>query len=122
MSLYSQTLLINVNRVLTQHGYDVTFSRDNVGGTYSPSTATIEGGTSPSETAFGVFISRSTAFQLTEILVEESRVFLMKASGLSKVPTVGDDLTKDGVPVKIGSVKSVQSGSTVVLYVCGIEG
>lgn len=122
MSLYSQTLLINTNRALTQHGYSVTFSRENVGGTYSPSTGTIEGGTDPSETAFGVFVSKTVAFRLTEVLVDESRVFLMRASGLSKVPTVGDDLTKDGVPVKIGSVKSVQSGSTVVLYICGIDG
>lgn len=120
MSVGSQ-LKSDVSGTLLDHQYPVTFTRPLASGTYDVDTGTVVNATPDSETAYGVFVSRKTSRGVDGSLSLNTRVFLMNPDGLSKEPVDGDELTKDGVTAKISSVRKVQSGSTVVLYICEVD-
>jgi len=117
MSLSSQ-ISTDVGNLLGEFQVSVAFTRPDNGSSYDITTGTMTGGSDSSETAYGVFVNKSQTRDGADI--NEDRLFYMKPSGLTKVPQTGDELTEGSSTVKIGSVRTVKAGSTVVTYICGV--
>lgn len=121
MTSLGQVLKKDVSKTLLSHKYPVTFSRRRQGGTYDVDTAKITGSVADSETAYGVFVFRSTSRGPDGSIVDNAKTFLMDPSGLTKEPKDGDELTKDGATDIISRVRTVKSKDTIVLYACEVK-
>lgn len=109
----------DVQRLIKTHGYDVVIKRTNVGGTYNTTTGTITGGSTTTATGRGVFINYvEQDIDGTSILADD-RKLLLQALGLSVVPETGDSVDDE---VQIVSVRTIQSGATIIAYVCQTRG
>jgi len=142
----------DVQRLLTTHGYVISLKRTNSGGTYNTTTGKVSGGETLTEDVRGVFINyMEREIDGTSILADD-RKLLLQARDMEMVPETGDVLaigsgannflvlggdtfvTSDGetyqvvgatdiiYDVAIVDVRKIQSGSTVVAYICQTRG
>lgn len=112
----------DVVALLREHGYDLTFRRPSNGGSYNPATGAVSGGSNADETARVVFLNY-TSRDIDGTLVQRGdRKALMAATyngtALSKTPQIDDELRGEGDAVRIVSVQTIKSGSTVLAYIC----
>lgn len=112
----------DVVALLQEHGYDLTFRRPSNGGSYNPATGAVSGGSNADETARVVFLSY-TARDIDGTLVQRGdRKAVMAATyngtALTKTPQIDDELRGEGDAVRIVSVQTIKSGSTVLAYIC----
>jgi hypothetical protein len=109
----------DVTRLLATHGYDLTLKRVKVGGTYDTTTGTVTGGATSTATIRGVFIDYNEQdIDGTNVLADD-RKLLVQADGLTLVPEVGDFVDDE---VRIERVRKIQSGATVIAYICQTRG
>jgi len=112
----------DVVALLREHGYDLTFRRPSNGGSYSPATGTVTGGSNADETARVVFLNY-TSRDIDGTLVQRGdRKAVMAATyngtALSKTPQIDDELRGEGDAVRILSVQTIKSGATILAYIC----
>lgn len=112
----------DVVALLREHGYDLTFRRPSNGGSYNPATGAVSGGSNDDETARVVFLNY-TSRDIDGTLVQRGdRKAVMAATyngaALSKTPQIDDELRGEGDAVRIVSVQTIKSGSTVLAYIC----
>lgn len=112
----------DVVALLREHGYDLTFRRPSSGGSYNPATGAVSGGSNADETARVVFLNY-TSRDIDGTLVQRGdRKAVMAATyngtALSKTPQIDDELRGEGDAVRIVSVQTIKSGSTVLAYIC----
>lgn len=112
----------DVVALLREHGYDLTFRRPSNGGSYNPATGAVSGGSNADETARVVFLNY-TSRDIDGTLVQRGdRKAVMAATyngtALSKTPQIDDELRGEGDAVRIVSVQTIKSGSTVLAYIC----
>ena len=112
----------DVVALLREHGYDLTFRRPSNGGSYNPATGAVSGGSNDDETARVVFLNY-TSRDIDGTLVQRGdRKAVIAAtyngSALSKTPQIDDELRGEGDAVRIVSVQTIKSGSTVLAYIC----
>lgn len=112
----------DVVALLREHGYDLTFRRPINGGSYNPATGAVSGGSNADETARVVFLNY-TSRDIDGTLVQRGdRKAVMAATyngtALSKTPQIDDELRGEGDAVRIVSVQTIKSGSTVLAYIC----
>lgn len=142
----------DVQRLLGTHGYAVSFSRAQSGGTYDPATGDVTGGTTLTWTGRGVFVNYMDEDVNGTSITTDDRKLLLQAVGLDRAPEVGDlvvegtpyadyltsgsdaYLTLDGetyqvdtgVPlgdfISVLNVRKLQSGDTVIAYICQTRG
>lgn len=108
----------DVAQLIQTHGYALTFSRANSGGAYDTATGTFTGGTTVTYTGRGVFVNYAFEDIDGTSIEAEDRKLLLRATDLGQVPQIGDRV--DGV--QIIRVQKMQSGSTVIAYVCQTRG
>lgn len=116
----------DVVALLREHGYDLTFRRPGNRGAYNPATGEVSGGSNADETVQAVFVEY-TARDIDGVLVQRGdRKALIAATyngaALTKTPQIDDELRGQGDPVRIVSVQTIKSGSTVVAYACQSRG
>ena len=112
----------DVVALLREHGYDLTFRRPSNGGSYNPATGAVSGGSNADETARVVFLNY-TSRDIDGTLVQRGdRKAVMAATyngaALSKTPQIDDELRGESDAVRIVSVQTIKSGSTVLAYIC----
>ncbi len=112
----------DVVALLREHGYDLTFRRPSNGGSYNPATGAVSGGSNADETARVVFLNY-TSRDIDGTLVQRGdRKAVMAATyngtALSKTPQIDDELRGEGDAVRILSVQTIKSGSSILAYVC----
>jgi len=112
----------DVVALLREHGYDLTFRRPSNGGSYNPATGAVSGGSNADETARVVFLNY-TSRDIDGTLVQRGdRKAVMAATyngtALSKTPQLDDELRGEGDAVRIVSVQTIKSGSSILAYVC----
>lgn len=112
----------DVVALLREHGYDLTFRRPSNGGSYNPATGAVSGGSNADETARVVFLNY-TSRDIDGTLVQRGdRKAVMAATfngtALSKTPQIDDELRGEGDAVRIVSVQTIKSGSSILAYVC----
>jgi hypothetical protein len=108
--------------LLADHGYDLTFRRPNNGGSYSPATGAITGGSNADETVRAVFVSYN-ANDIDGTLVQRGdRKAIIAATyggaALTKTPQMDDELRGEGDAVRVVSVQTIKSGSSILAYIC----
>lgn len=108
----------DVAQLIQTHGYALTFSRTNNGGTYNTTTGFFTGGNTVTYTGRGVFVNYAFEDIDGTSIEAEDRKLLLRATDLGQVPQIGDRV--DGV--QIIRVQKMQSGSTVIAYVCQTRG
>lgn len=108
----------DVARLIQTHGYALTFSRTNSGGTYSTTTGIVTGGSTVTYTGRGVFVDYAYEDIDGTTIQADDRKLLIRATDLGQVPEIGDRV--DGV--QIIRVQKMQSGATVIAYVCQTRG
>lgn len=112
----------DVVALLREHGYNLTFRRPANGGSYNPATGAVSGGSNADETARVVFLNY-TSRDIDGTLVQRGdRKAVMAATyngtALSKTPQIDDELRGEGDAVRIVSVQTIKSGSSILAYVC----
>ncbi len=112
----------DVVALLREHGYDLTFRRPSNGGSYNPATGAVSGGSNADETARVVFLNY-TSRDIDGTLVQRGdRKAVMAATyngtALSKTPQIDDELRGEGDVVRIVSVQTIKSGSSILAYIC----
>jgi len=112
----------DVVALLRDHGYDLTFRRINNGGTYDPATGTVTGGSNSDETIRALFLNYN-ANDVDGTLVQRGdrkAVIAATYSGnaLSKTPQINDELRGEADAVRIVSIQTIKSGSSILAYVC----
>jgi len=112
----------DVVALLRDHGYDITFRRINNGGSYDPATGTITGGSNSDESVRAIFLNY-IARDIDGTLVQRGdRKAVIAAtyngSAISKTPQIDDELRGEGDAVRIISVQTIKSGSSILAYVC----
>lgn len=142
----------DVKQLITTHGYDVSFSRAQSGGSYDTSTGTITGGSTLTWSGRGVFINYMDEDVNGTSITTDDRKLLLQAVGLTREPEIGDlvaigtafqdfvvsngptFITSDGetyqvlspnslvYDVSIINVRKIQSGNTVIAYICQTRG
>lgn len=113
------SLLSAANNIIDRHGYDVTLTREKAGGTYNPATRTVTGGTPLSWTAKGVFVSYTEVEVDGTSVLQDDRKLLLRATPMDNAPQPGDIVDDT---VKVLTVRKMQSGSTVLGYICQTRG
>ena len=109
----------DVQQLMRTHGYAVTFTRPQSGGSYDPATGTVTGGTELTWAGRGVFTNfREEDVDNTSIMTDD-RKLLLQAVGLIREPETGDVV--DGT-VQVLNVRKIQSGSTLIAYVLQTRG
>ena len=107
----------DVARLLKDHGYDLVISRTT--GTYNPATGKVETTITTQETFRGLFVNYlSEDIDGTSVLATD-RKLLLRADTQSMIPEPGD---KVGSTVSIIRVQKIQSGDTIIGYVCQTRG
>ena len=109
----------DVQQLIATHGFDVSFSRAQSGGSYDPSTGTMTGGTTLTWSGRGVFINYMDEDVNGTSITTDDRKLLLQAVGLTRAPEVADLVVGVG---QVLNVQTIQSGSTVVGYVCQVRG
>lgn len=109
----------DVKQLINTHGYDVSFSRAQSGGAYDPSTGTVTGGTTLTWTGRGVFINYMDEEVNGTSITTDDRKLLLQSVGLTRAPEVGDLVDS---AVQVLDVRKIQSGSTVIAYICQVRG
>lgn len=109
----------DVARLLATHGYDLTLNRVKVGGTYNTTTGAVTGGSTLTATIRGVFIDYNEQDVDGTNVLADDRKLLVQADGLTLVPEVGDFVDDE---VRIERVRRIQSGATVIAYICQTRG
>lgn len=109
----------DVERLIRDHGYSVAFSRASSGGTYDTETGTIVGGSNLSWVGRGVFVSYNTSNIDGTTIKMGDRKLLLQARGLDREPVVGDVVNDT---IMVVAVQKIQSGETVIGYVCQVRG
>lgn len=109
----------DVTRLIATHGYTLTLKRVKVGGAYNTTTGVVEGGATSTGTIRGVFINYlEQDVDGTNVLADD-RKLLVQADGLTLTPETGDFVDEE---VRIERVRKIQSGDTVIAYVCQTRG
>lgn len=107
----------DVARLLGDHGYDLVISRTV--GNYNSATGVVETAITSQETFRGLFIN----YNLSEIdgttVQSTDRKLLLRADTQTLTPEPGDNVGSD---VTIIQVQKIQSGATIVGYVCQTRG
>lgn len=109
----------DVTRLLATHGYDLTLSRRLDGGSYNTTTGKVSGGTTTTETVRGMFINYMEKEVNGTSITADDRKLILRAQGMTMVPDTGDFV--DG-EVRILDVRKIQSGATVIAYICQTRG
>lgn len=109
----------DVQRLLRDHGYTVSLSRAQSGGTYDPATGDVTGGSTLTWNGRGVFVNYKDEEINGTSITTDDRKLLLQAVDLTRAPQTGDLI--DGVGQVI-EARTLQSGSTVVAYVCQVRG
>lgn len=109
----------DVKRLLATHGYDVTLKRVQDGGTYNTTTGRVSGGTTTTETVRGMFINYLKEEVDGSSIEADDRKLILQALGMTMVPDTGDIVNDE---VQIINVQTIQSGATVVAYICQTRG
>lgn len=142
----------DVQQLITTHGYEVSFSRAQSGGSYDTATGTITGGTTLTWTGRGVFINYMDEDVNGTSITTDDRKLLLQAVGLTRAPEINDLIavgtafedfvvsngstftTSDGETYQVLSptalvydvavidVRKIQSGNTVIAYICQTRG
>jgi len=141
----------DVKRLIGTHGYAVSFSRAQSGGSYDTETGIVTGGEELAWGGRGVFVNyRDEEVDGTSITTDD-RKLLLQAVGLIREPEINDlvgigslyedylvggsqYVTSDGdvytvltgdevtYEVAIQDVRKLQSGNTVIAYMCRTRG
>jgi len=109
----------DVTRLLATHGYDLTLSRRLDGGSYSTTTGKVSGGTTTTETVRGMFINYMEEEVNGTSITADDRKLILRAQGMTMVPETGDFVDNE---VRILDVRKIQSGATVIAYICQTRG
>lgn len=109
----------DVERLLATHGYSVSFSRVQSGGSYDTATGDVTGGSTLTWSGRGVFVNyRDEEVNGTSITTDD-RKLLLQAVDLDTVPEPGDVVDST---VQVINVQKLQSGSTVIGYMLQTRG
>lgn len=109
----------DVKRLIGTHGYAVSFSRAQSGGSYDTETGIVTGGEELAWGGRGVFVNyRDEEVDGTSITTDD-RKLLLQAVDLSTEPEVGDIIDST---VQVLNVQKLQSGSTVIGYMLQTRG
>lgn len=109
----------DVARLLATHGYDLTLKRTQDGGTYNTATGAVTGGTTTTETVRGMFINYMEEEVAGTSIEADDRKLILQARGMTMVPDTGDLVDDE---VQILDVRKIQSGATVIAYICQTRG
>lgn len=109
----------DVQQLLKTHGYAVSFSRERAGGSYDPETGTVTGGSTLTWTGRGVFINYMDEDVAGTAITTDDRKLLLQAIGLARAPEIADIVVGVG---QVLDVRTLQSGTTVIAYVCQVRG
>lgn len=109
----------DVQRLIDTHGYLVAFTRPRSGAAYDAATGTMSGGSSLVWSGLGVFVNYVDADIDGTSITFDDRKLLLQAVDLDRAPEVSDIV--DGT-LQIVNVRKIQSGETVVAYVCQVRG
>jgi hypothetical protein len=109
----------DVKQLITTHGYEVSFSRAQSGGSYDTTTGTITGGSTLTWSGRGVFINYMDEDVNGTSITTDDRKLLLQAVGLDRAPEVADLVVGVG---QVLDVRTIQSGFTVIAYVCQVRG
>jgi len=110
---------LDVKRLMKTHGYPVTLTRVQSGGTYDTATGTISGGQELTWSGRGVFTNyRDEDIDGTSITSDDRRL-LLQALGLEREPENGDYVDNE---VRIVNARKIRSGDVVIGYVCQTRG
>lgn len=112
----------DVVALLRDHGYNLTFRRPNSGGSYSTATGTITGGANSDETVRGIFLNYTASDTDGTLVQRGDRRAVIAATyngtAISKIPQIDDELRGEAEAVRIVSIQTIKSGSSVLAYVC----
>lgn len=112
----------DVVALLREHGRDITFRRPGNGGTYNPATGTVSGGSNADETVRAAFINYQSRDIDGTLVQRGDRRALIAATyngaALSKTPQIDDELRGEADAVRVVSVQTIKSGSTLIAYSC----
>ena len=109
----------DVQQLMRTHGYTVTFNRVQSGSSYDPVTGTMTGGSTVTWSGRGVYVNYMDEEVNGTSITTDDRKLLLQAVGLDRAPEVGDFVDDE---VQVINVRKLQSGSTVVAYVCQVRG
>jgi hypothetical protein len=109
----------DVKQLIKTHGYAVSFSRVQASGTYDPASGTVTGGSTLTWSGRGVFVNYMDEDVAGTSITTDDRKLLLQADGLPRAPEVSDLVTGVG---KVMDVRTIQSGATVVAYICQVRG
>ena len=107
----------DVARLLADHGYDLVISRTT--GTYNSATGIVETTITSQETFRGLFINYNLSDIDGTAVQNTDRKLLLRADTQTSIPEPGD---KVGSDVTIIQVQKIQSGDTIIGYVCQTRG
>lgn len=109
----------DVQNLITTHGYAVSFSRVQSGGAYDPATGSVTGGSTLTWSGRGVYVNYMDEDVNGTSITTDDRKLLLQAVDLVRAPEVGDIAVDVG---QVLDVRTIQSGSTVVAYICQVRG
>jgi len=109
----------DVKQLLKTHGYAVSFQRVQSGGSFDPATGTVTGGETLTWSGRGVYINYMDQEVNGTSITTDDRKLLLQADGLIRAPEPGDIAVGVG---QVLDVQTIQSGATVVAYVCQVRG
>ena len=109
----------DVKQLIKTHGYAVAFSRAQANGTFDTTTGTVTGGSTLTWSGRGVFVNYMDEDVAGTSITTDDRKLLLQADGLLRAPEVSDMVTGVG---QVMDVRTIQSGATVVAYICQVRG
>lgn len=105
----------DVAQLLRTHGRDLTLTRTNSNGTYNTTTGAFGGGSTVTYAGRGVFINYvEEDIDGTTVQADDRKLLLQSATK----PENGDRVEN----IQIIQVRTIQSGTTVVAYICQVRG
>lgn len=108
----------NLAKLINKHGKSLTLTKETTSGTYDPATGTVSGDVDTDYPIKGYFYTNKVG-TLGEVAYGTRMVVISGAEAV--VPTQGDYLSGSGDDVRIGAVRSISSGDTVIVYLCEVE-
>jgi len=109
----------DVQRLIGTHGYAVSFTRAQSGGSYDTTTGTVTGGSTLTWSGRGVFVNYRDEEVDGASITTDDRKLLLQAVDLDNEPAPGDVIDDT---VQVINVQKLQSGSTVIGYMLQTRG
>ena len=140
----------DVTQLLRTHGRDLTLTRTNSGGTYNTTTGAFGGGSTVTYTGRGVFINYvEEDIDGTTVQADDRKLLLQSATAPENGDRVSTEVTSNptysvlggnvyltidgleytltdviggGGSIQIIRTRTIESGSTIIGYICQVRG